>query len=297
MGINELRSKLGERHDGSWELLATAVGVPASLERTRDALSLEKISEDTYFWEFLKFRVQALAAWNPRELVELARTWPAPHGDLSHKWLLAWQFSLRHLFALNMVQPDDVTAPGLALEADIIWGSLPEESISWSSALSRVREQPMLLHGLTRKLSRLPFVGPYPTLPELLECPPPMLKLLRGRTSYLDQNVRDFITSSGFICLDGELRSMPYVWKSSVRRPDGTFVEVTDPLTYPYRALGNTPLQGNLTDAPPILDLCVEMSAEIRESLADKLIDGISETTDPRLIAPSAYIIATDWRI
>ena len=65
-----------------------------------------------------------------------------------------------------------------------------------------------------------------------------------------------------------------------------------------FRALGQTPLEGNLSAAGPILELCREISPVFTEGrLAGKLAARITEVSDPRAIATVVFILVSEWRM
>jgi hypothetical protein len=296
--MSDLRAALTERCDGYWELLATAAGSPDSVERTTKALAGEEL--DKGFQNpvgLIGERVEALAAWNPAVLCDISKTWTSPSDDKSLWWLNAWRTSLRHLKAFGAIRKEQIDVPELADEIDVLWGELPVKSVSWASALVFVKQQPVFDSGLIRKLSRLPFVGPMPLLPDLLEGPACMLTLLRGKVSGLSADVQHFLLSAGQSCLDGELRKMPLVTREWTVGSDGKATLVSDPSSPTYRPLGKISFGGNLTDGPPILELCREISSTVRTSLGVRLAERLSQISDPQAVAQSAYILISDWRL
>jgi len=106
---NELREYMAHRWDGPWELLATAVGVPQSVERTELALGAAEIvgsaPTSSSSPSVLDDRIQALAAFEPRRLVELVGQWRPLESLASGEpsewevdlWTFAWIGALRHV--------------------------------------------------------------------------------------------------------------------------------------------------------------------------------------------------------
>lgn len=194
-----LRHALSQRWDGYWELGATAVGVPQSVEKTLAALSAgELVKEFDHPDRIIQERVEALAVWNPRLLVDLAATWQTtwttrrvdeegePFWLLGEPlWITAWRAALRHLASLGAVRAGDLEIPELEEESDVLWGSLPTDAITWHDVLDEINRHFFPSDEAVRKYSRLPLVGPLPSLEDLLEGPVMMLRLLRGRTSGL----------------------------------------------------------------------------------------------------------------
>jgi hypothetical protein len=294
--MSELQKALAKRCDGYWEMLATAAGMPASVEKSLQRLSAEELSmgfghPDCIIME----RVEALAAWDPVVLADLSKTWVRPRTDRSLQWTQAWRASLRHLKALNAVAPGEFDVPELADEFDVLWGEVPEGPLSWSAIFEMMKGQPLSHYWLIRRLARSGLVGPYPSLAELLDAPPGMLRLLRGNVSHLTSEARHYLLEAGASCLKGELKRMPTVVQRWVVGPDGKPTRVEGlPAFLP---LGQTPLEGNLTDAPPILELCWEISPGFTEALAGKLAERISEISDPRAIATVVFILVSEWRL
>src|SRR5437762_91155 len=124
----DLRRAAAERHDGSWELLATCAGAPASVEATIEAITnLIQLKADILF-EFdlpdfmVRQRIEALAAWNPDFIAEFSTTWP-PIGTVNERyqaleWDLGqpilfnlWRTALRHLITTKGINPTEVDVP------------------------------------------------------------------------------------------------------------------------------------------------------------------------------------------
>ena len=81
--------------------------------------------------------------------------------------------------------PDEFDVPELADEFDVLWGDVADGPLTWSAIFEMVKGQPIFDYHLIRKLARVGLVGPYPSLADLLDAPPGMLRLLRGNVSHL----------------------------------------------------------------------------------------------------------------
>ncbi len=292
--MDKLRIALANRYDGYWEFLATAVGLPESLALTIRELSNQSLLNDDGFsnWTTSE-RVEALCAWNPAKLVDIAAGWHRPEDEMAPKRSSAWRTAMRYLKAAGAITRNDVDVSDLRSEVEALWGVAPE-AITWGGALDIIRKLPLFNYDMVRRLSRAELKGPFPSVTELLQSPVWMLPLLRGRTQCLSHDAKRFLLDTAEQCLGGNLRKESFVAKEWT--PTGQdHCRLT--MDRPYRTIADTPFEGNLSDAPPILELCREISPDHRLMLADRLAAKINEVSDARIVAPAAYILAADWRL
>ena len=64
-----------------------------------------------------------------------------------------------------------------------------------------------------------------------------------------------------------------------------------------YIPLGKVDLEGNATEAPPIIEVCREIDPDLMEDLGNKLADQVPSLRDPRLAAPFVYLLLTGWNL
>src|SRR6185295_4621047 len=110
-----LRTFVLDRHDGFWELLATAAGHPVAIAKSERGLSAEALGQcfngPAGSPSIVQARVEAIAAFNVGVLAELAGTWRSPKGltadfdDVANDfWASAWCSALRHLSRIGAVE-------------------------------------------------------------------------------------------------------------------------------------------------------------------------------------------------
>jgi hypothetical protein len=151
MNTLELRAFLATRIEGPWELLATSMGVGASVEKTKSALSARALADaslgEAISPPIIDCRVQALAAFDTALLAEVASGWPSvdelrdrdPVGSAVDFWATAWTSSLRFLPAFRGQFARDPRGLPLHLqkEADILVRTIPRQGLADSIARAR----------------------------------------------------------------------------------------------------------------------------------------------------------------
>src|SRR6187399_266649 len=115
MKTDEFEARLRERHDGYWEMLATAAGLAASVEKTARGLHGDVLAEgpgpDTPTLSVTDLRIESLAVSHTKLLVELSRTWIGPNENLRDQLtsgkcdllIVAWKTAMRHLLSAGAV--------------------------------------------------------------------------------------------------------------------------------------------------------------------------------------------------
>jgi hypothetical protein len=100
--LSRLVAVCRSRRDSYWEFIATAAGDPQAVAITVHGLTREELDRgahgDAIAPSIVRERVEALAAWNPARLAELASRWRKPAeciGDPYHE--AAWSAAERHL--------------------------------------------------------------------------------------------------------------------------------------------------------------------------------------------------------
>lgn len=144
--VSELVRVTNRRRDGWWGIVATALGDEEACQRTRFALSPEALGSglEGNSPSVVEHRVQALAAFDPVQLVQLSRAWKDP-TEISHRltdhasdlWVAAWKASLR--FLKSQGETFDIHAQALprvlAREFEVLFvPSTPVSLSSWSGA-------------------------------------------------------------------------------------------------------------------------------------------------------------------
>ena len=136
--MNKLINVLRGRSDGYWELMATAAGHDESMDRSMRGVSAKALEEGfngpAVSPSFVQERVDAIAAFDARLLVDICAGWRAPDQvslDLMNEsadfWSAAWTAALRFL-----KKHGGAPLPGIApvprqihLEQQILWPRSP----------------------------------------------------------------------------------------------------------------------------------------------------------------------------
>jgi hypothetical protein len=199
-----------------WELLATAIGVEEAVKVTTDGLRgaelHKKVGGKASFPSVIRERVDALAAYNPQLLAQLAQQWLVPSAiQNDHWWTAAWHPSLRHLKQLGVIQRDQVNVPALRHEVDILWYDADPSPISWK-ALQREfdhaggRDFDMMRMVSSRQLSDTTL-----SVQDITSVPFYRLRSLRGKTEKLDKSARDWLQDMGRTGAQGDFAGAVYV--------------------------------------------------------------------------------------
>lgn len=184
----------------SWDLLGTAVGIDASVMRTVHRLSAAHLN--TFPWEGpgnapsqVGEHVQALAAYSPVKLADLAQTWPSPHEMDENPWFLrAWYTSLPYLKKLGVIEREQVDVPDLAREVTILWDAPTQPTFSWRALARDLAEHPNLFAiDRIRALDGAMMVESSLSAADLEGIPWEMWRALLGRGKYLDASARDVV--------------------------------------------------------------------------------------------------------
>ena len=294
--MNErLATLLRNRYEGRWELLAIAAGNVNAVHKACGMLSRSVLDDFVHPDWMVEERVEALSAFDPTVLASLAEEWPKPVETESPFIRHAWRAGLRHLLPIMQLTKEDFSVPELAEEISVLWSTDPSEPITWEQAFRQVDQKPIFDDILVRRLARRPLVDPLPSLDDLLQSPAWMLPLLRGHVHRLESSVRDYLADCARRCLASDLRSGAFV-AYSVHFDVATGTSSRSD-TVKYIPLGRVDLEGNATEAPPIIEVCREIDPDLMEDLGNKLADQVPSLRDPRLAAPLAYLLLTGWNL
>jgi hypothetical protein len=187
------------RQDGYWELLAASVGTPRALARVLTGLSREQLEQaarsDEITPSLVRERVEALAAFDPRLLADLAGSWRSPaeiRGDPF--WQAAWGTALRHLRELDLFSEMATRAPELAAEVAIIGSTPAPEARSWSQLIHKYKSQ-FIPYDTLRMWANLPLSDSAISVRAVEAAPLLLLRILRGREQLLDSAARNHLRS------------------------------------------------------------------------------------------------------
>jgi len=283
MKPEEFQARLSERYDGYWELLATAVGVAASVERTVRDLRGDVLAEGpgprTPTLSVTELRIESLAVSHTELLVELSRNWTRP-GDISQEQVMsgsfdllivAWKTAMRHLLAAGAVTHETLRNNLAVFRSDMdIHFGRPRWSIpgTWPELLAQVAGGHVPSH-LLKDIDRS-LIARTPTDEE-------SLKTLLAPT-----------TPGGNLCLERmrlfrkaeDCLSVAAVdWLTSCLR---SAVACRDPVVWTYEFCVATE---------------VVATATLREELADCVVGFLQETGDVTRVIPLAYtLLGRGWR-
>jgi hypothetical protein len=190
VGSEELAAAMKARRNSYWILLATAAGESHSVAESTDGVSRRELDRGSLGAavspSIVDARIEAIAAYDPCVVAELARAWRAP-GDVIGDpfWLSAWRTSLRHLKTVGGFNPDELASPDLDAEIEIVWGAPVDGSISWADTKARVQAGRATLADI-RRWSKRRLCEPRLGARDMSDAPPVMLRLLRDRANLLD---------------------------------------------------------------------------------------------------------------
>lgn len=216
MNNTEFREFLARRHDGFWELLATSAGNAASVSKTIAGLQGAAFADGhrgpARTFSLVEQRIDALGAYQPSLIVELAAAWKRPAAlgsdpmDEERDLLIAaWASAIRYLAPVAAVTVDELRTgiPAIRDEADVFFGPLELIPTSWSDLVAMFARGYLGWHKL-RQLDRvkLNLGSVTPTrLDELLhiEGSGPQglgcLRVLRGRETSLTADAATWLCS------------------------------------------------------------------------------------------------------
>ena len=181
---------------GRGEVLAVAAGVSSAVERVGRCLSAVELGRGFHGANAspatVADRVEALAAWSPRALADVAAQWIAPleiRGD--DWWTAAWSSSLRHLAALGRIDRERASVPELSREADVVWCDT-RTPVTWR-ATRELAAATFDSYRVVRMKASAPLVDERITADDLEQSPLSLLRLLRGRADRLDAGARALV--------------------------------------------------------------------------------------------------------
>jgi hypothetical protein len=210
--VDRLREALSARDDGYWELAAASAGAPSALERVRAGLTGEELERgargDAIAPSVVRERVEAVAACDPRMLIEIAGGWGAP-VELGDRPFFAAAFgaALRHLAAHGAITRSAITRsevagsevagsrvavdPELEAEVEILWPLARDiEARRWRDLVDAHRRAAHVPFDRIRALARVPLVDRALGVNDVADAPWAMLRALRGREHLLDPSAR-----------------------------------------------------------------------------------------------------------
>ena len=252
------------RDDGYWELLATALGHPEALMRTRQGLNAAEIEKGAMGLalapSLIRERVEALAAYDPVLLVELSKGWLRPHAiGGADWWIAAWEPALRHLAACGAIDAHAIDEESLARERNLLWPRVAAEACSWRELLTAVGPAAGGLRGDTlRRLAHCELSNIRLGAAEVEAAPPPMLRLLRGRWELLDESARASISRLARAQLAGD---------------------------------------GDPFEAAIVVEAALACATLPLEWARQALAARLHSAHDPRELIPLFYVLAGNWRV
>jgi hypothetical protein len=281
-----LKAVAQSRHDGFWELLATAAGQPASIAKSTGGLSAEAL--DACFDgpavspSIVQARVEAVAALDVGMLVALARAWRRPRelrADLGEVttdfWASAWCAAMRHLHRQGAITRADVASELYMTEreAAVVFCPEPRPKVRWADVVAQISRGELDYRG-ARHLDCGGLVesriGAGDLIP-LFEHDRSAVRLsafriLRSRTHLIDEGARNLLSQQ--------------LWKG--------WQEPFD--------LANDK-SGELRDLQILTELGVECGLAIVEPVATRMAELLERQASPDLAAPLAYVLlGTGWQ-
>ncbi len=199
LDVQRLREALSSRDDSYWELLAAAVGSRQAVKRLQSALSREQLDlgaeGNAIAPSFVRERVEALAAYDSRPLIEIARSWRPPY-ELSGSpfWVAAWSVALRHLKEHNAINWINTNEPELDSEAAILWPTQEIGPRSWSEFVDGYRAH-FTPYNRIRLWANTRLLDTSISARQIEELPVLVLRIMRGREHILDQSARHYLRS------------------------------------------------------------------------------------------------------